>query len=132
MFFLKTKYIQKFLKKKGVKTEHLTPVITDLLKGKGSSLGSSLYKIRMKDEHQGKSGAYRTIWFWKREEMIILCFFFPKNVMGNITPKEKKALKLLAKSWSQLQKHQIHELIELGEMLRIDYDQKNISCQKEK
>ena len=127
MFFLKTKYIQKFLAKKGVKNTDLSPVITELIKGKGSSLGSNLYKIRMKDEHQGKSGAYRTIWFWKRKELVILCFFFPKNVMGNITTKEKKALKLLSKSWNQLKEHQILKLIKLGEMARIDYDPKKIS-----
>ena len=122
MFFLKTKYIHKFLVKKGITNDELTSVINELLKNKGISLGSNLYKIRMKDEHRGKSGADRTIWFWKREELVILCFFFPKNVMDNINQKEKKALKLLSKSWNQLKKRQILELIELGEMVRIDYD----------
>jgi hypothetical protein len=53
-----------------------------LLDGKGISLGSQLYKIRMRDEHKGKSGSFRTLWFWKRGELVILCFPFAKKPGG--------------------------------------------------
>jgi len=61
-------------------------------------------------------------WFWKRGKLVILCFFFAKNVADNITPKEKKALKLLSNSWNKLTEKQIIELIELEEMVRINYE----------
>lgn len=79
VLYLKTRYVQKILKKKGIKNQDLEDAIEDVLSGKAISLGANLYKVRVKDKHRGKSGSFRTIWFWKKKEMVILCHFFFKK-----------------------------------------------------
>jgi len=76
----------------------------------------------MGDEHKGKSGSFRTLWFWKRGELVIFCFLFAKNQANNLTDKEEKALKLLAKEWNSLIPSEIDALIAQGEFERIDYE----------
>lgn len=120
MYILKTRYVRRFLHKYGVPGWSVQSALKTLLDGKGISLGSQLYKIRMRDEHKGKSGSYRTLWFWKRGELVILCFLFAKNQAENLTDKEEKGLKLLAKEWSGLTRDEIEALIAQGEFERIE------------
>lgn|SRR5690606_8887094 len=122
MYILKTRYVRKFLTKYSVPGGPVQSALKTLLDGKGVSLGGLLYKVRMGDEHKGKSGSFRTLWFWKRGELVIFCFLFAKNQANNLTDKEEKALKLLAKEWNSLIPSEIDALIAQGEFERIDYE----------
>lgn len=122
MQVLKTRYVRRFLNKYAVPEWSVQSALKTLLDGKGTSLGSQLYKIRMRDEHKGKSGSYRTLWYWKRGELAILCFLFAKNQAENLTEKEEKGLKLLAKEWNGLTPDEIQALIAQGEFERMEYE----------
>lgn len=81
-----------------------------------ADLGGYLFKKRLAREGGGKSGGYRTIICFKRSDSDRIFFLhgFPKSSKGNITAKEEKALKLLAKSMVNLSEDQIAELEQAG------------------
>ena len=81
-----------------------------------ADLGGYLFKKRLAREGGGKSGGYRTIICFRKSDSdrIFFLYGFPKNSKGNITAKEEKALKLLAKSMVNLSEDQIAELEQAG------------------
>lgn len=81
-----------------------------------ADLGSYLFKKRLAREGGGKSSGYRTIICFRKNDSDRIFFLhgFPKNSKGNITAKEEKALKLVAKSMVNLSEDQIAELERTG------------------
>ncbi|NYS26384.1 type II toxin-antitoxin system RelE/ParE family toxin [Rhodobacteraceae bacterium 2376] len=81
-----------------------------------ADLGGYLFKMRLAREGKGKSGGYRTIICFRKSDSDRIFFLhgFPKNSKGNITAKEEKALKLVAKSMLKLSDDQIAELEKAG------------------
>jgi hypothetical protein len=60
-----------------------------------------LRKIRWKLEGKGKSGGVRTIYYWMTEsEHIYMLYVYPKSEQEDLTPEQKKALKLIVERWS--------------------------------
>ena len=57
----------------------------------GVELGSGLYKLRFARQGGGKSGGYRVIYFFRRQDIpLILISAFSKNQKVNLTPSELK------------------------------------------
>lgn len=81
-----------------------------------ADLGGYLFKKRLAREGGGKSGGYRTIICFRKSDSdrIFFLYGFPKNSKGNITAKEERALRLLAKSMVNLSEDQIAELEQAG------------------
>lgn len=81
-----------------------------------ADLGGYLFKKRLAREGGGKSSGYRTIICFRKTDSDRIFFLhgFPKNSKGNITAKEEKALKLVAKSMVNLSEDQIAELERTG------------------
>lgn len=60
-----------------------------------------LRKVRWKLEGKGKSGGVRAIYYWMTEdEHIYMLYAYPKSEQDNLTPEQKKALKLIVERWS--------------------------------
>jgi hypothetical protein len=91
-------------------------------------LGSGLFKKRIARAGGGKSGGFRTILCFRKTNSarIFFLYGFPKNDKGNISAREEKALKLLAKALLDLTDAQVSELELRGTMreLKDEIDEK--------
>jgi len=59
----------------------------------GVPLGGGLWKVRVAREGQGRSGGYRTLHFYRRDDMpLFLLSVFAKNEKANISATEKRLL----------------------------------------
>jgi len=60
--------------------------------------GEGIRKVRVAVGSRGKSGGARIIYYWAvRRNLILLLFAYPKNVAGNLTPKQVLQLAKLVK-----------------------------------
>lgn len=76
----------------------LTAVVSEMKDGlQGVNLGGRVYKKRVALTGRGKSSGARTLVAFEKNERAIFLYGFSKNQRDNITDKEKKALKLLAR-----------------------------------
>ena len=76
----------------------LTAVVSEMKDGlQGVNLGGRVYKKRVALTGRGKSSGARTLVAFEKNERAIFLYGFSKNQRDNISDKEKKALKLLAR-----------------------------------
>lgn len=60
-----------------------------------------LRKVRWKLEGKGKSGGVRAIYYWMTaDEQIYMLYVYPKSKQEDLSPEQKKALKLMVERWS--------------------------------
>lgn len=59
----------------------------------GVSLGGGLFKIRWGVAGRGKRGGIRVIYLYRRGDVVILAYLFPKNVQDDLTPSQLKQLR---------------------------------------
>ncbi len=122
MWYLKIKQFDRDLKDNGLDDEDIRVVLDDVFEGRAIPLGSKMYKIRGAMEGRGKSGGFRSIFFWKKEELIIFCFFFAKNEQDNLSSDEQKASKIFSAVYDKLTEDEIRSKIENKQFLEIIYD----------
>jgi hypothetical protein len=81
-------------------------------------LGGYLFKKRIAREGGGKSGGFRTILCFRKanSDRIFFLHGFPKNDKGNISAREEKALKLVAKALVDVTDAQLKSLEDYGEL----------------
>ena len=91
-------------------------------------LGGYLFKKRIARAGGGKSGGFRTILCFRKtnSERIFFLHGFPKNDIGNISAREEKALRLVAKSLVDLTDAQLNTLEVKGALraLKVGQDEK--------
>jgi hypothetical protein len=121
MRYLKNKWFQRELKDYGLDDEDMKLVLDDIFRGRAVSLGSKMYKIRAKKNGAGKSGGFRNIFYWKKDELIIFCFLFAKNDQVDLSFDEEKALRILFNEYSKLSENEIKESIERMNFMEIKY-----------
>ena len=122
MRYLKNKSFRKDLKNYHLDDEYIKDVLDDVFDGRAIPLGSKLYKIRAAKEGKGKSGGFRNIFFWKRDELIVFCLLFGKNEQDNLTADEKKALKILSHEYDRLTADEVEILMQKNQFTEVDYD----------
>lgn len=101
-----------------IETPIFTKVINDLMRddeyrelqealvnrpdmGKVIKNGGGLRKVRWALEGRGKSGGVRVIYYWMAEdEQLYMLYAFPKNVQGDLTNAQVKALRNVVERWS--------------------------------
>ena len=72
------------------------PDLGDIIQGTGG-----LRKIRWSQKGRGKRGGVRVIYYWLMDdEQILMLYIYSKNQQEDLTPEQKKALKSIAKRWS--------------------------------
>ena len=99
--FLNT-YFARQLEDYDLDQDYIRDVLKDITQGRSVSLGHKLYKIRSAREGEGKSGGFRNIFFWKKDEFIVFCYLFPKNKRGNLSARNFRALCILADEYDRL------------------------------
>lgn len=82
--------------------------------GNGSvdaDLGGGVIKQRIARQGGGKSGGYRCIILFRKEEKAFFVYGFPKSERGNIRPDETAEFKKLAKFYLALSEEQIEIML---------------------
>ena len=90
--------------------------------GKGTidaDLGGHVIKQRIARPGQGKSGGYRTIIIFKKDDKAFFVYGFAKSERENIDQKETDAFKKAAKILLALSDEQIQKLIENGGLTEV-------------
>lgn len=122
MKYLKNKTFQRDLKENKLGDEDIKEILDNIFKGRAVSLGFKMYKIRGAKEGQGKSGGFRSLFFWKNDELIVFCLLFTKNDQDNISFDEYKALRLLSREYEALTEVEIRERVENKSLIEVEYE----------
>ncbi|MDE1919830.1 MAG: type II toxin-antitoxin system RelE/ParE family toxin [Candidatus Omnitrophica bacterium] len=99
-------------------------MLDDVFKDRAISLGFKLYKIRGAKDGQGKSGGFRNIFFWQKDERIVFCLVYPKNVRDNIDEDIYKSLKILSDTYENYSEDEIKKQVGLRNFTEIKYEKK--------
>jgi len=98
MRVFKTKSFAAWADEEGLSDEGLLNAVTEMEDGLvDANLGGSVYKKRVAIGDRGKSGGLRTLLAFKKVDKAFYIYGFAKNQRANISDKELKALKKLAK-----------------------------------
>ena len=123
MKIFKNAWFTKYAKREKLSDKSLVQAINDIRNGIVSAdLGGNLLKQRIAKQGKGKSGGYRTIIAFKREDKAFFLYGFAKNQQDNLEQDALKSLKDLAKQLLVLDDNQIERLLENGILTEIDYD----------
>ncbi len=98
MRIFKTKLFARWARKEGLPDKALKTAVDELNSGAyEASLGGNLYKKRIAASGSGKSGGFRTLIACRIGDNAFFVYGYAKNQRANISQKEEKALKALAK-----------------------------------
>ena len=115
MRVFKNKWFQRFALKNEINDDTLLEAIERADKGLiDADLGGGLLKKRIAREGQGKSGGYRVIIFYRKEDKAFFMFGFAKSDQENLQKREQEEYKAAAKLYLQLTEKQILEMMEKG------------------
>ena len=84
-----------------------------------ADLGGYLYKKRVAIAGQGKSGGRRTILTFKVGKNIFFLFGFAKNERDNISAKELKVLKRMAKELLGYDEKRLKQAVDAGSLIEV-------------
>jgi hypothetical protein len=113
------KRFDKWARSEGVADAVLFVAAVEAFAGRyDADLGGFLFKKRIARKDQGKSGGYRSILGFRRNnsERIFLLHGFPKSARANITVAEQAVLSLVAKGLIEATDAQIADLLLLGSL----------------
>jgi len=110
---LKTKWFSKWAKKQKLVDARLLLAITNMQNSLSSiNLGGGLYKVRVSLEYSGKSGAYRTIVVYRKNDIAVMVYGFMKKEQENLSSSELRSFKKLAKDILALNNEELEKAIE--------------------
>lgn len=121
MNIFKSKWFSKWAEKEGLTDNALQEAILEMKDGlNDGELGGNVYKKRAAIQGQGKRGGLRTIVAFKVGDKSFFIFGFAKNQRENISAKELKALKLMAKELLGYSNLQLNKAIKSGELIEVN------------
>ena len=110
-----TRLFEKWAKKFKLSEKNLLSVLNEVEnKIFEADLGGHIIKKRIAFKGQGKSGSGRTIICFKKEKLAIFIHGFSKSESSDISDKELKAFKSLAKILISLSEEEINIAIQNG------------------
>lgn len=114
----KSKSFSRFARREGIPDSELVEAIERLQKGLvDADLGGGLYKQRLARPGGGRSGGYRTILCFRREERVFFVHGFSKSSQGNITKIQERDLKVLASVLLQLPSETLRAMLDDGSLI---------------
>lgn len=118
---LKTKWFQKWASKNSLTDSILLDALEDLANNLNTiNLGGGLFKVRTRKRGQGKSGGYRTLVAYRKNDLAIFIYGFAKSERENLEPDELKSFKKLAKDLLRLDKNDYKRQVRLGHFFTIE------------
>lgn len=122
----KTKPFDRWSKKEGISDQDLCLAISEIEKGiVDADLGSYLFKKRIARLGQGKSGGFRTLIAFRKEDKAFFLSGFSKNEKSNITQKEKEVLKRLSQELIQYDEKALKKAVKQGVLILIEVENNN-------
>ena len=123
MRIFKTKGFHQWADKEGVADEALRTAVEEMVRGQvDANLGGHVYKKRVALPGRGKSGGARTLLAFKQDDDAFFMYGFAKNQRANITDKELKALRLLAKQCLGYSEKGLEKAVRVGELIEVEVD----------
>ena len=123
----KNRWFDKFAAKEGIGDTTLCAAVGRVEQGLiDADLGSGVLKQRVAREGAGKSGGYRTLIFFRRDERAIFVFAFAKNDRANLDAEEVATFKKAAKIVLALSQSQIDVEVEAGRLTEVKCGDENL------
>lgn len=88
-----------------------------------ADLGGHVMKKRVALQAQGKSGGARTLLAFKLDDKAFFMYGFAKNQRDNISAKELKTLKVMAKQVLGYTSAQLSAAVNAGEFIEVKRDE---------
>ena len=111
----KLKWFKRWASKEGLSDSLLKLAITEMQQGLvDADLGANVYKKRVPLLGQGKSGSLRTLIAFQVDNKAFFIYGFSKSTRSNISVKEMKSLKLLAKELLNYSEEKLKKAIDSG------------------
>jgi len=112
---LKTRWIAKWAKKNKIDDNDFILAIYNLESNLSTiNLGGGLFKVRIASEQKGKSGGFRTLIVFKKDERAVIVYGFAKNEQDNLSKSELFVFKKLAKDILNQSSHDLQKAINQG------------------
>ena len=84
-----------------------------------ADLGGDVYKMRVSRHGEGKSGGYRVIVFFRSEDKTFCHYAYPKSYRGNISEKELRSFKQLAKRYLAMTDERLARAVKARELIEV-------------
>lgn len=127
MSVYRTKEFSRFARKAALRDDELIAAAAAVASGRwDADLGGGVFKQRIAREGTGKSGGFRTIILFRVGGHQFFVHGFAKNEKANVTPKELRALKALAKVFLGLDDEALRKASDAGEISEVrSYDEES-------
>jgi len=116
----KNTWFSRFADKEGITDDELKEAVKLLEAGQAdANLGGDVYKVRLARPSEGKSGGYRVVVLFKKKDRTFFVYGFAKSNRGNISQREIRNFKELAKEHMDLTEKVIERAVKIGEFIEI-------------
>jgi len=117
----KTRAFAKWADGEGLGDEALASAVAEMEAGLiDARLGGQVVKKRVALPGRGKRGSTRTLVAFKQGDKAFFIYGFAKNQRSNVSDKELKALKLLAKELLNYPAETLAKAMKAGELIEIE------------
>ena len=120
MRIFKNTWFVRFAKRENIDDKTLVAAIENAEAGRiDADYGGDVIKQRIARAHEGKSGGYRTIIFFRKGDRAFFVYGFAKSAVDNIDKADVKGFKKLAKLMLPLSEGQIETMLKRKEIEEI-------------
>ena len=120
MRVFKNTWFARFARKEGISDEELRDIVKQLEAGQPDvDYGGDVYKMRVARPGEGKSGGYRVILFFRSEDKTFCHYAYPKSHRGNISEKELRSFKQLAKRYLAMTDERLTRAVKARELIEV-------------
>lgn len=119
----KSKPFDKFARKEGISDARLCEAVREAEAGKvDANYGGGIIKQRIARPGEGKSGGYRSVILYQKEDKAFFVYGFKKSERDNINEAEERGFKRLAEVTFAFSDDQLAKLISTGAYKEIKYN----------
>jgi hypothetical protein len=123
----KNRWFAKYASREGISDAALMSAVEQANSGLvDADLGGGLIKLRVARDGGGKSGGYRTLVFFRHEEMAVFAFGFAKSSKANLNAVELRVYKLAAKIVLALTQAQLDTEVDEGRLFEVNDDAQDL------
>lgn len=123
MRIFRNKWFSRFARQEGIADQELIDAIERADRGLvDADLGGGVIKQRISRPGEGKSGGFRSIVLFRKEELAFFVFGFAKNAQDNIDRKEIKAFRALADDMLAYDNETLAKAIRSGALTEVKDD----------
>lgn len=113
-------HFHQWAKSEGISDKLLKNAVDEMKNGLyDANIGSSLYKKRIALPSRDKSGGYRTLLAFRKQERAVFIYGFSKNDRDNIDKKEEKIYRQLAKDFIEMQEDIVENMIRNNKLFKV-------------